>query len=404
MKIYVASSWRNRWQPEVVASLRGAGHEVYDFRHPVAGDDGFNWRQVHAKPVDEWLPADYQEALRHPRARESFELDMGALRSADAVVLVLPCGNDAHLEMGWAAGAGKRTVVFIVDEFRPGLMYLMNSTICTDLDQVHVALSIHRRSRAELDAEKWEADARAIPGQGNLHGKSYRLGFVDGRESAPPSPPAERPGAGERCQCGKKAIGEDFWHTVDGCVNRQIGPPAPPAVSEAGPGAESSQRSTNQGGSDGDDDRATDEGAGRGSGSGRGTESADRHEGRGGPREREADAGQGAGAHGGGDPLRRAVASAPAQPQGEGKHCPHDTGDGECADCRHIADQWMCRPTPPPEPRGLQFTEAQVEAILSFMRYWIQPKHNEALYRDALDRMRAAIEPSAALPARPEEK
>ena len=353
-----------------------------------------------------------------------------------------------------------------------------------------------------------------------------------------PSPPAERPGAGERCQCGKKAIGEDFWHTVDGCVNRQIGPPAPPAVSEAGPqeptqaeargegpttaifqdvaardaiaaspplsepegavselqeeyeptelcdvpacaayrleledriaelegrtkpalrseapkgeagpegetpapvgepgyfghcpecegggtpdsedsgicgecgatltfddeqenaapapsqspqeadwkqmaikladdlrlyhsradvlglfdammiedqrgiphgtttvavndappavseagpGAESSQRSTNQGGSDGDDDRATDEGAGRGSGSGRGTESADRHEGRGGPREREADAGQGAGAHGGGDPLRRAVASAPAQPQGEA-----GPGAGHCEQC-----------------------------------------------------------------------
>jgi hypothetical protein len=36
---------------------------------------------------------------------------------------------------------------------------------------------------AAAPAEKWEADARAIPGQEHLHGKSYRLGFVDGRES-----------------------------------------------------------------------------------------------------------------------------------------------------------------------------------------------------------------------------
>ena len=40
-RIYVASSWRDPYQPEVVAALREAGHEVYDFRnrylnHPVA--------------------------------------------------------------------------------------------------------------------------------------------------------------------------------------------------------------------------------------------------------------------------------------------------------------------------------------------------------------------------------
>lgn len=33
-KIYVASSWRNPYQPEVVAALRKTGYEVYDFRNP----------------------------------------------------------------------------------------------------------------------------------------------------------------------------------------------------------------------------------------------------------------------------------------------------------------------------------------------------------------------------------
>ena len=36
-RIYVASSWRNKYQPEVVAALRKAGHEVYDFRNPKDG-------------------------------------------------------------------------------------------------------------------------------------------------------------------------------------------------------------------------------------------------------------------------------------------------------------------------------------------------------------------------------
>lgn len=42
MKIYVASSWRNNRQPDVVKFLRDLGHEVYDFKNPKPGDDGFH--------------------------------------------------------------------------------------------------------------------------------------------------------------------------------------------------------------------------------------------------------------------------------------------------------------------------------------------------------------------------
>lgn len=41
MKIYVASSWRNAYQPQVVDALRKEGNEVYDFRNPAEGDNGF---------------------------------------------------------------------------------------------------------------------------------------------------------------------------------------------------------------------------------------------------------------------------------------------------------------------------------------------------------------------------
>ena len=49
-KIYVASSWRNEFYPEVVEKLREAGHEVYDFRNPPSGDPGFKW-SWHARTV-----------------------------------------------------------------------------------------------------------------------------------------------------------------------------------------------------------------------------------------------------------------------------------------------------------------------------------------------------------------
>lgn len=37
MKVYVASSWRNSYQPEVVKALRLSGHDVYDFCQPNTG-------------------------------------------------------------------------------------------------------------------------------------------------------------------------------------------------------------------------------------------------------------------------------------------------------------------------------------------------------------------------------
>lgn len=41
-KIYVASSWRNSFQLDVVSFLRNEGHEVYDFKNPPHGNGGFN--------------------------------------------------------------------------------------------------------------------------------------------------------------------------------------------------------------------------------------------------------------------------------------------------------------------------------------------------------------------------
>jgi hypothetical protein len=139
VKVYVASSWRNQKQPQVVADLRMAGHEVYDFRNPPSGT-GFSWSKLDPSlPVG---PADLEldattiiQMLTHPIADEGFASDMEALRWCDVCVLLLPCGRSAHLEAGWAAGAGRLTVGFLSDG-EPDLMWKMLDYLCHDTDSL----------------------------------------------------------------------------------------------------------------------------------------------------------------------------------------------------------------------------------------------------------------------------
>ena len=115
MKIYLASSWRNPFQPELVKVLREAGHEVYDFRHPEEGSKGFHWSEIDEK-WQEWTADQYVEALRHPLAEEGFKLDFDAMKWADGCILALPCGRSAHLEAGWFVGAQKPLWILVNNE------------------------------------------------------------------------------------------------------------------------------------------------------------------------------------------------------------------------------------------------------------------------------------------------
>ena len=87
-RIYVASSWRNPYFPEVVTRLREAGHEVYDFRNPPHGGAGFHWTDVDPDAPN-WTYAQYAEGLHHPLAERQFQADIDALTWADTCVLVL---------------------------------------------------------------------------------------------------------------------------------------------------------------------------------------------------------------------------------------------------------------------------------------------------------------------------
>jgi nucleoside 2-deoxyribosyltransferase len=145
LKIYVASSWRNELQPKVVAALRAAGHEVHDFKQqeePGPGPQGSALPSMDDLSQMRLEPAHFRKLLdQHPLARTLFDKDMGALRASDACVLVLPCGRSAHLELGWAVGAGKHTVALLQGECEPDLMYKMVDRLCVSLEEVVQALA-----------------------------------------------------------------------------------------------------------------------------------------------------------------------------------------------------------------------------------------------------------------------
>lgn len=139
MSIYVASSWRNTTHlDEVINRLRADGHEdVYDFR----ASAGFSWEQCDPSWDRNSMqtatpPLRITELLRHPAAVKGYGTDLDALDFAQLCVLVMPCGRSAHLELGYAIGRGKPSIVYLPEPCEPELMWKLASAVASNLDDV----------------------------------------------------------------------------------------------------------------------------------------------------------------------------------------------------------------------------------------------------------------------------
>lgn len=140
-RIYVASSWRNEQQPEVVRALRAVGHEVYDFREPKPGNRGFAWSEIDPN-WKQWTAADQIRAYEHSEAVRGLKNDYEGMRWADTIVMLQPCGRSAALELGWAIGAGKRTFVIMVDGQEPELMIRLADHLVLSVEEVIARLAV----------------------------------------------------------------------------------------------------------------------------------------------------------------------------------------------------------------------------------------------------------------------
>lgn len=166
-RIYLASSWRNAVQPKAVALLREAGHEVYDFRQPTPGSNGFGWEAVDSD-YRHWGHYGHIQGLGHPIARRGYSYDKGGLDWADTCVLLLPCGKSAHLEAGYAMGQGKPTLIVLGGPVEPELMYLLAGDpayhVVAGLDDMVPALETlpHAPETSVPDALAWSVESTAM--------------------------------------------------------------------------------------------------------------------------------------------------------------------------------------------------------------------------------------------------
>lgn len=125
-KIYLATSWRNESYYRILNLLRDKGHQVYDFR-----EKAFKFDAIANKPWDSMDWRDQMDLLMHPYANEAFNKDFTALNEYDVLVMLYPCGNDAHAEMGYAKGQGKYTIIYVQEGYNVGLMDKMADKFVT---------------------------------------------------------------------------------------------------------------------------------------------------------------------------------------------------------------------------------------------------------------------------------
>jgi hypothetical protein len=135
-KIYVASSWHNPYQADVVKTLLRNNFTVYDFRQPATT---FNWVNMWEKFDHDWQQSNVQNFVRllnDPVPTQGFNADYSAMEQADACVMILPCGNSAHMETGYFWGAKKPFIIYIPAKFQVELMYKRADLITDNLDAV----------------------------------------------------------------------------------------------------------------------------------------------------------------------------------------------------------------------------------------------------------------------------
>ena len=145
LKIYVASSWKNTFYTQVVERLRAQGYDVYDFRA-----DGFGWHEI-----DEnwrlWTPAQMLDAHQHPSAFDTISRSGRAHRRRRGG-RVLPFGLSAGMELGYAVGAGKYTVVYAPCHSRADLMLKMADASTTNFEEVLEVLARAQEMENDLAA------------------------------------------------------------------------------------------------------------------------------------------------------------------------------------------------------------------------------------------------------------
>ena len=110
--IYISSSWKNRESVRELANqLTEDGYDVQDFTNPACRKSP----EIPPEKFPEQFDPEkhiYREYLTSiPEWRAAVEGNREALDNCDAVVLLLPCGLDAHADAFYALGRDKYLII-----------------------------------------------------------------------------------------------------------------------------------------------------------------------------------------------------------------------------------------------------------------------------------------------------
>lgn len=178
MKIYIASSWKNKEECLSLAGLlRNEGHKVDCFCDTSTGRYSFHWSELVEREED---LADFDQVrfMADPRAERAFQEDKKWLDWAEAVVLLLPSNRSAHLEAGYIKGQGK--LLYILGDFPPGefeVMYGFADGIYRYTDRAELKRFL--ADLADLKCDRCGGLAQTKFGPGDANMKLCPLCWVD---------------------------------------------------------------------------------------------------------------------------------------------------------------------------------------------------------------------------------
>lgn len=108
LNIYLSSSWKNRDRVRKMAErIRVDGHDVYDFTDP-------RCREGIPEIPPEQYPRSFNPHIQNyrsyitstPEWRQAVMRNKSALNQSNVVLLLLPCGLDAHADAFYGLGKG----------------------------------------------------------------------------------------------------------------------------------------------------------------------------------------------------------------------------------------------------------------------------------------------------------
>jgi len=132
LSIYLIGALANPEIPHIATKLRSEGFDVFDDWWS-AGPLADSYLLDYAKKRN----LNYKAALQTYAAKHIFEFDKLHLDRCDTAIMVMKAGKSAHLELGYAAGRGKKTyILFDKEPSRVDIMYQFANNIFFNVEEL----------------------------------------------------------------------------------------------------------------------------------------------------------------------------------------------------------------------------------------------------------------------------